>query len=100
MKQVLMIIPFFPPMGGGGVYRPLSFVKYLGGHGWQPTVIAPRGDTFWIHDDGLAAQVPESVEANHTPSRVRGDDVDIRSDGCQFVRSETVSAVFVNQFTI
>ncbi len=61
MKRVLMIIPFFPPMGGGGVYRPLSFVKYLGGHGWQPTVIAPRGDAFWIRDDGLETQVPGSV---------------------------------------
>jgi len=80
VRQVLMIIPFFPPMGGGGVYRPLSFVKYLGRHGWRPTVVAPRGDAFWIHDDTLAAQVPDSCTVIRTDSmsgqsllaRVRG----------------------------
>lgn len=66
MKRVLMIIPFFPPMAGGGVYRPLSFVKYLGRHGWHPTVIAPRGDAFWIRDEGLVEQVPDECEVIRT----------------------------------
>jgi hypothetical protein len=61
-----MIIPFFPPMAGGGVYRPLSFVKYLGRHGWHPTVIAPRGDSFWIRDEGLVEQVPDECEVIRT----------------------------------
>ncbi|HXV12880.1 MAG TPA: group 1 glycosyl transferase, partial [Candidatus Krumholzibacteria bacterium] len=58
MKHLLMIVPFFPPMGGGGVYRPLSFVRYLPEHGWRTTVIAPRGDAFWIRDDSLATKIP------------------------------------------
>ncbi|MCK5406538.1 MAG: glycosyltransferase [Candidatus Krumholzibacteria bacterium] len=66
MKQLLMIIPFFPPMAGGGVYRPLSFVKYLGRYGWQTTVIAPRGDAFWIQDERLTEQIPESCEVVRT----------------------------------
>jgi glycosyltransferase involved in cell wall biosynthesis len=66
MKRLLMIVPFFPPMGGGGVYRPLSFVKYLPESGWRTTVVAPRGDTFWIRDEGLVAQIPESCEVIRT----------------------------------
>jgi glycosyltransferase involved in cell wall biosynthesis len=66
MKRLLMIIPFFPPMAGGGVYRPLSFVKYLERYGWRTTVVAPRGDAFWIRDERLAAQIPESCEVIRT----------------------------------
>lgn len=66
MKQVLMIIPFFPPLAGGGVYRPLSFVRYLGDYGWQPTVIAPRGDSFWIRDESLVKRIPDSVRVVRT----------------------------------
>lgn len=66
MNRLLMIIPFFPPTAGGGVYRPLSFVKYLGRYGWQTTVVAPRGDAFWIRDDRLTRQVPPSCEVIRT----------------------------------
>jgi hypothetical protein len=80
MKQLLMIVPFFPPMAGGGVYRPLSFVKYLESYGWRPTVIAPRGDAFWIRDERLLEQVPDSCRVIRTDtmsgqgvlSRLRG----------------------------
>ena len=63
-----MIVPFFPPMAGGGVYRPLSFVKYLGRYGWRPTVVAPRGDAFWIRDEGLVGEVPDSCRVVRTES--------------------------------
>jgi len=66
MKRLLMIIPFFPPMAGGGVYRPLSFVKYLPDYGWRTTVVAPRGDAFWIRDERLVDQIPESCEVIRT----------------------------------
>jgi len=61
-----MIVPFFPPMGGGGVYRSLAFVRYLSTHGWQATVVAPRGDAFWIRDESLAAKIPEDVRVVRT----------------------------------
>ncbi len=61
-----MIVPFFPPMGGGGVYRPLSFVRYLPEHGWRTTVIAPRGDAFWIRDESLAAKIPPACRVVRT----------------------------------
>jgi glycosyltransferase involved in cell wall biosynthesis len=66
MRRLLMIIPFFPPIAGGGVYRPLSFVKYLERHGWRTTVVAPRGDAFWIRDERLAEQVPPACEVIRT----------------------------------
>jgi hypothetical protein len=66
MNRLLMIIPFFPPMAGGGVYRPLSFVKYLPRYGWQTTVVAPRGDAFWIRDERLESQIPDSCEVIRT----------------------------------
>ncbi len=61
-----MIVPFFPPMGGGGVYRPLSFVRYLPASGWKVTVIAPRGDAFWIRDDSLLDRVPADTRVVRT----------------------------------
>jgi glycosyltransferase involved in cell wall biosynthesis len=61
-----MLIPFFPPMGGGGVYRPLSFVSHLPRHGWRTTVIAPRGDAFWISDPSLAQRVPAECRVIRT----------------------------------
>jgi hypothetical protein len=66
MKHLLMIVPFFPPMAGGGVYRPLSFVKYLPEYGWRTTVVAPRGDAFWIRDERLVGQIPQSCEVIRT----------------------------------
>ena len=66
MKRLLMIVPFFPPMAGGGVYRPLSFVKYLHDFGWETTVVAPRGDAFWIRDERLVTQIPASCEVIRT----------------------------------
>lgn len=61
-----MIVPFFPPMGGGGVYRPLSFVRHLPAHAWSVTVIAPRGDAFWIRDESLLDRVPPETRVVRT----------------------------------
>ena len=66
VKHVLMIVPFFPPMGGGGVYRSLSFVRYLPSHGWRTTVVAPRGDAFWIRDESLVAKIPADCRVVRT----------------------------------
>jgi glycosyltransferase involved in cell wall biosynthesis len=66
MHRLLMIVPFFPPIAGGGVYRPLSFVRYLPRFGWNTVVIAQRGDSFWIRDEGLLGQVPPECEVLRT----------------------------------
>jgi glycosyltransferase involved in cell wall biosynthesis len=66
VKHVLMIVPFFPPMGGGGVYRPLSLTRYLPLHGWRVTVVAPRGDAYWIRDESLLRRIPDEVNIVRT----------------------------------
>ena len=66
VKHLLMIVPFFPPMSGGGVFRPLSFVRYLPQHGWRTTVIAPRGDAFWIRDESLVDAIPADCRVVRT----------------------------------
>lgn len=67
-KKILMIINFFPPAGGGGVYRPLAFVKYLSRLSWRVTVVTPQPGEFWISDPGLEAQVPREVRVVRTAS--------------------------------
>jgi glycosyltransferase involved in cell wall biosynthesis len=68
MKKILMIINFFPPAGGGGVYRPLSFVKYLPRLSWEVTVVTPRAGEFWISDPGLEREIPPGVRVVRTAS--------------------------------
>jgi glycosyltransferase involved in cell wall biosynthesis len=66
MKNLLMVIPFFPPNAGGGVYRPLSFVKYLGDHGWRPTVLTMDSAAYWIADESLVPEVPSTCVVHRT----------------------------------
>ncbi|UCG52874.1 MAG: glycosyltransferase [Candidatus Latescibacterota bacterium] len=66
MKNLLMIIPFFPPNAGGGVYRPLGFVKYLERCGWRPIVVTPQSESFWIMDETLLRDVPSNCEVRRT----------------------------------
>ncbi|MDH3214727.1 MAG: glycosyltransferase [Candidatus Krumholzibacteria bacterium] len=66
MKDLLMIVPFFPPHGGGGVYRALSFVRYLEKYGWRATVISPRADSYWVSDESLLDDVPSSCRVYRT----------------------------------
>jgi glycosyltransferase involved in cell wall biosynthesis len=67
-KKILMMINFFPPAAGGGVYRPLAFVKYLDRLSWNVTVIAPKPGGFWISDPGLEQQIPEGARVVRTGS--------------------------------
>jgi len=71
-RKLLMLINFFPPAGGGGVYRPLSFVKYLSRMGWDITVVTPKPGEFWISDPSLEEQVPEGVRIIRTGSLSAG----------------------------
>lgn len=63
-----MIVPFFPPNAGGGVHRPLAFVKYLREFGWNCTVVTPEAGSFWITDNSLLDEIPPSCEVHRTRS--------------------------------
>ena len=60
---------YFPPYGGGGVYRNLSFAKYLPAFGWEPRVIAPKPKKYyWAFDYSLLGELPENVHVFRTTS--------------------------------
>jgi glycosyltransferase involved in cell wall biosynthesis len=42
MKKALFISYMFPPIAGGGIQRPLKFVKYLPDYGIKPVVFCPE----------------------------------------------------------
>ncbi|MEM1026307.1 MAG: glycosyltransferase [Myxococcota bacterium] len=68
MRDVLFISYLFPPMGGGGVQRTLSFVEGLPAHGWRPTVICAGPDApYWAKDPSLKARIPEDVRVLRVP---------------------------------
>ena len=67
MRRVLMIVPFFPPMAGGGVHRPLAFARHLPRYGWRPVVLTQSADAYWIRDAELAGRVRD-VDVVRTPT--------------------------------
>jgi glycosyltransferase involved in cell wall biosynthesis len=48
-RRLLLVAYYFPPQGGMGSIRALSFARELSGQGWDVTVLAPRSGAF--HDD-------------------------------------------------
>ncbi|UFJ39154.1 glycosyltransferase family 4 protein [Brevibacillus humidisoli] len=61
-KHVLMIAYAFPPIGGGGVPRPLKMAKYLGEFGWNVHVLTVDPSYHATLDRSLLAEVPEQVK--------------------------------------
>jgi len=61
-KNVLMICYIFPPIGGGGVPRPLKMAKYLGEFGWNVHVLTVDPVYHPTLDPSLLAQVPQEVK--------------------------------------
>lgn len=61
MRHLLLISHFFPPMGGGGVQRVTKFVKYLVEHGWRTTIVCGRPEDYWMRDETLLDELPESA---------------------------------------
>ncbi|MBN2280611.1 MAG: glycosyltransferase [Candidatus Marinimicrobia bacterium] len=62
MKKVLIIAYHFPPIAGGGVFRPLKFVKYLPEYEWLPTVLTVDTRLVWASDNQLLKEIPPSVQ--------------------------------------
>jgi hypothetical protein len=51
-RRVLIVAYYFPPLGGAGALRALSFARHLPDHGWEPVVITPR-DGAYLRDPAL-----------------------------------------------
>jgi glycosyltransferase involved in cell wall biosynthesis len=62
VPRVLLVSHFFPPHGGGGVPRALSWTRWLPEFGWDVTVLAAGPGGFWIVDESQLARVPPATE--------------------------------------
>ncbi len=59
LKQVLMIVYFFPSLGGSGALRPLKLARYLPDNGWQPVVLTVKNpDWYYAKDPELMKELP------------------------------------------
>src|SRR5262245_23349003 len=61
-RRVLVVTYTFPPVGGAGVQRVTKLVKYLGRHGWQPTVLTVANPSVPLYDRSLDQDVPPETE--------------------------------------
>ncbi len=70
MKQVLLIVYYWPPSGGAGVQRWLKFARYLPQWGIKPTVITTKDGDYPALDASLEAEVPTTLKVirTHTPT--------------------------------
>ena len=62
MKRVLIISYYWPPTGGSGVQRWVTFAKYLPAEGWQPVIYTPENPEQLAVDASLEAEVPAEAE--------------------------------------
>lgn len=60
-SHLLMIAYYFPPLGMGGVQRPLKLAKYLPEFGWDVTVITVAEAGYYATDQSLVSELPPSV---------------------------------------
>lgn len=67
MKRVLLLAYLFPPIANSGTQRPLKFAKYLGQHGWAPTVVTAAQFENHRTDPGLLADIPAGVQVVRVP---------------------------------
>ncbi|MEO7993476.1 MAG: glycosyltransferase [bacterium] len=47
MPRIALVVPYFPPEAGGGVFRALKLVPHLTRHGWDPEI-------FTVENPGIA----------------------------------------------
>lgn len=66
MKKVLIIAYYFPPIGGGGVTRPLKFFNYLPDFKWSPYVLTVKSKNFWVMDYAREKQISNNKNVCRT----------------------------------
>ncbi len=59
--KVLIITYYWPPAGGPGVQRWLTFVKYLRAFDIEPIVYTPENPTYPLEDASLSSKIPEGI---------------------------------------
>ena len=67
MKRVLVITYYWPPSGGSGVQRWVTFARYLPQEGWQPVIFTPENPEYTAIDHTLEAEIPRTTEIIRRP---------------------------------
>lgn len=62
MPRALVVSYFFPPIGGGGVYRPLGWARYLPEFGWDVTFLCAGPGGWFVEDESLLSRIPPGTE--------------------------------------
>jgi glycosyltransferase involved in cell wall biosynthesis len=66
-RHVLIVSWWYPPLAGGGVYRPLNFSRHLAAHGDRVTVLTGGAGARHRQDASLLERVPASVRILRCP---------------------------------
>jgi glycosyltransferase involved in cell wall biosynthesis len=56
-KRVLVVAHNFPPLGSGGVHRPVKFARYLREGGWDVDVLTVKDIRYHAYDPSLMAEL-------------------------------------------
>ena len=63
-RRVLMVAFHYPPAHAPGALRTLKFTKWLGEHGWTPSVLTAPPARAGSRDDALLEQVPATLHVH------------------------------------
>ena len=71
MKKVLIITYYWPPSGGAGVQRWLTFSKYLPETGWQPIILTvdEKHASYPVKDNSFSDEISEDIKVYKTKSK-------------------------------
>jgi glycosyltransferase involved in cell wall biosynthesis len=61
-RRVLMVLYFFPPLGGVSMARNVRHAQHLPKHGWTPVVLTPRAGGFELKDPEALGLLPPGLE--------------------------------------
>jgi glycosyltransferase involved in cell wall biosynthesis len=56
-KRVLVVAHNFPPLGSGGVHRPVKFARYLREYGWDVDVLTVKDIRYHAYDPSLGDEL-------------------------------------------
>lgn len=66
LLKALMVLYYFPPLGGGGTQRCLKFAKYAAWYDWQPHILTVSNSHHLVTDVSLQSEIPDSVPVTRT----------------------------------
>jgi len=66
MKKALIVAYYYPPLGGGGVFRSLKFSRYLPEFDYKPYVLTVKNSLLKLKDPLLMNEIPSEARIIRT----------------------------------